>query len=398
MRTITVSGIALTYPDPLAYVFNTMPVAVELPSGSAEKTIAVLVTSPEIDAEYYELRQTFKGKASIDIRELVKILFEECLRGDTIGLTAFSRAEKITMRVRNYPATAGGGYTDTTEQFELSRFVRQFNVSVHLDDVSGENLLSFGISAIYGRGSYVSDLAVTNVEKLWCGYQEVMQFIIGPNTSVTIPGRLGNVKAEIMPPAGVPTYNAIVLNANFVNYGSAAMPEYIKITNAPRFNVKGELSEGNTNITFHAQCSADVNAPNAFVRFLSPQGEVVTSVLKPTTQVATSTTEETTQRAYAADNVDFGADRNGIARNRQTTAYGLKYRLKYATALLPLQEIKKLREVVGSAYVEVLDYSVTTQTYLRVYPVPGSVEIKASQSLTGFNIEFELPPVNTVGV
>lgn len=396
MRTSTPSNLTITYPDVLAYAFNAMPVVVQLAEGSDERAVVVKVTANELSGEpYIDAKQTYKGKAVFDIRELVRIQYEELLRRDDLSasMNIFS-AGNNTLIVRNYDTY--GGYTESEEDFAVSRFVRQFTLSIYLDDVNTAIMKQTNISVIYGRGGFTAELNPTKLSKIWCGTNEVAQFILGPNSVLTIPGRMGYTKTEItLPRFAGEQYIGIVLHANFLGYGDKTKPEYIEVTNAPKFQTSGKLYEATSRIEYHGEAHVSGDNPKAIVSFLSPQGDVTTSILRPITQVVTSEVANTITTAEVPENVDFGTDRNGVAMRRKDVAYNIGYRLKYATANLPIAEIKRLREVIGSAFVALYDVNLTSAT-LRVYPVPASVEL-TSKAITGFNVEFELPTLNSVG-
>lgn len=394
MRTESIDAINITYPDALAYAFNAMPFVIELPSGEA--TVEITVKAEEAgysDAILLE-RKTFNGKVTFDVSDIVRIQYDKLLKNDTIGDTLFSRSQNISLKVNQY-ATAGSSPTSNkSEDFKLSRFVRTFDFGCEIFKEDGTtSVMTTKVAVMYGRGGYVSDFS--SQSKLWNGTLETMQFIIGPNTQVEIPGRMGSVK-EVITGEGLNGYVGIVMCANFIGYGSGVMPEYINIVKSPRFATSGKLSESDRKITFTSELQVVANDGYARVRFLTPQCEIVTEALKPLTQTAVSEIEKSETKSIAYQDVDFGASRGSILNTKRQVSYNVGYRLKYASLLLPYAEIKRLSEVIGSAFVEITDSSLTST--LRVYPVPTSVELKPSQSLTRFNVEFELPTLNAVSI
>ena len=397
MRTTTLNTTKITYPDALAYAFNALPFVVEFPSGNEGNVeVTIKPTESGFSSAMTTTRTTYNGKVTFDLGELVRIQYDNLLRADTLGDTLFSQNKNIELRVMQYATETDSPTSSKTESFKLSRFVRSFDIMAEILNSNGETLtFSETIAVMYGRGGYTG--FVTSVNKIWSGTAETMQFVIGPNTQVEIGGRFGNVQ-EVITGEGLTGYVGIIMCANFVGYGSGVAPQYINIVNAPSFRPTGELYKVTRQFTFHSEVQVVANDGYARVNFLSPQGEVITEVLKPLSQIAVSEIASNETTAIAYENVDFGASRNGILNKRKKVAYNVGYRAKYSSLLLPNSEVKRLRDIVGAAFVELTDHSVSTATSFRVYPVPATVELKPSQSLTSISIEFEFPTLNAVGL
>lgn len=397
MRTTTLNTTNVTYPDALAYAFNALPFVVELPSGDEGNVeVTIKPTESGFGSAMTTKRTTYNGKVTFDLGELVRILYDNLLRSDAIGDTLFSQDKSIELKVQQYATGTTSPTSSKMESFKLSRFVRSFDIMAEIMNSNGETLVfQETIAVMYGRGGYTG--FVTSVNKLWCGTAETMQFVIGPNTQVEIGGRFGNAR-EVITGEGLTGYVGIVLCANFTGYGSGDAPQYINVVKAPSFQPTGKLYETTRKFTFHSDVQVASNDGYARVNFLSPQCEIITEVLKPLSQVAVSEIASNETTAIAYEDVDFGANRKGVLNKRKKVTYNVGYRAKYSSLLLPNSEVKRLRDIIGAAFVELTDHSVSTATSFRVYPVPASVEIKPSQSLTSTTIEFEFPTLNPVGV
>lgn len=391
MRTFTTTTAKVTYPDALAYAFNPLPVIVTLAEGSEEAVVTIRVTGI---SDYIDEKRTYGGRATFDAQELLRIAYAELLDSDDVDeLNPFILATTVQHTVRKYTAAASGGYIEATEYFARYRYLRTFILEVL---VNGERAVLTSISALWGGVAGVIPRIGRDYEKVWCGGSEQVLIVMGDSTVATIPARSGDIKHEIIANVGEVGYYAILLAGNVSGLGSVAIPpEGITVTNTPYFNAStGELDDTHTQkITYHSSELPDTSKTVCYARFLTPEGLVWTTFLRPISSALTSAVESTFLNAKPAQTSQI-SPRGHERASRKDVAMSIVRRYKYATGYLPRAETTRIREVIASFYVQVLDSSIISD-WLRVYPVAATAEIACGKTLSGITIEFELPQPTT---
>lgn len=390
MRTITHTLGTVEYPDAFVYAFNPLPILVTLADGSEDTEVTVTIGSR---SNYYETRKTYNRRATFDAGELLRIAFAEVLENDD-AMPSFPHvlANTVELSVRRYGAAQGGGYTTATEYFYQYRYLRTFTIVVNIGDTQ---VLHTQVSALWGSAGERPRVGI-DVDKVWCGGNEAVLFVMNADSVATIPGRSGDVKHEILGPAGVNHYIGIVLLGNVMGLGTSTMPtKEITVSNTPYFSyTNGAFAPRTQKLTYHSQQQSDTRNQTAhFLRFLTPEGLLWTTLLKPISTSLISAEESKAYSATPAATPALGAYDKALTE-RKSVNYGLTRRYKYSSGNLPNAEVRRIREAIASPYAQLLDTSVVG-TWVRAYPVPATIEVATGKELTGVTMEFDLPELNS---